>query len=452
MGKRHGKRISRKIMIVTLCIPMLLCAVIILDLVFDFIKFAIMDDNAGELSIAILENINRSHSLTLSLIGIAISVWIGLNLYNVLSKEELRSLLKQAEHAAEITQRVYTEVLISKFRLFSGDGTTGYLASRLEIIDKLPDAILEKLIELEDTFIFSYKLYADRLPTVYNNTGVQHSEQLIKIIDESKENGEINSEQHSFLMGYISLRWGDFTYFRAQCEGHSEEGKDEFARCIIKRYKYAVFNLFGLRDITLCTMPELYLPQERQGIAFLANNIGSAHLLFMSRLNDEDLNYVIAAEKVAVAFSNEVTKPSRAMFVRNLGVAYERKGEMYEAFKQYCKAFQLNCRNENTAHCIASWYRKQVYKRFPELSENLIITEDQISSLDSTEKNELLSMLKQSAYWYEFKRGTNGGKVEDWLITLHQCMYKLTEDNELKEKLDMLCQEKEYHCAVLDLV
>ena len=112
MGKRHGKRISRKIMIVTLCIPMLLCAVIILDLVFDFIKFAIMDDNAGELSIAILENINRSHSLTLSLIGIAISVWIGLNLYNVLSKEELRSLLKQAEHAAEITQRVYTEVLI----------------------------------------------------------------------------------------------------------------------------------------------------------------------------------------------------------------------------------------------------------------------------------------------------------------------------------------------------
>lgn len=449
MKRPYQKRASKRVMIITLAIPILLCAVIILGLFFGYLKFAGMEGTPAEASAVAMENACNSQSMVLSLIGIAISVWIGLNIYNVLSKEELRSLLDQAEHVAEITERIYTEVLISKLRLSSGDGSADYLAVRLEVIDKLPDTILEVLIALEDLFSFSYGLYADGLSSQYNEKGEKQAEQLIESIKKHKKNGDINSEQYSFLMGYISLRWGDFAYFRAQHEKHTEEELSELARNIITRYRETAFSLFGIRNITLCTNPELYQPQERQSIAFLANNIGSAYLLFMPHLDNEELTSVIATEEVAIAFSEEIAPPTLAIFVRNLGVAYEKKGEMEEAFKQYCKSFQLNRKNPKTAHCIGSWYRKQIYKRFPNIPSSLIIDKNQISSFREDEKDDLLQMLKQSAYWYEFKRSTNNGMVEDWLITLYQCMNQLTNDERLKEKLGMLQTEKKYLNAVL---
>ena len=66
----------------------------------------------------------------LSLIGMAIAVWIGLNIYNIFSQKELDELLEKSEHAGKIIERVYTEVLISKLRL--SVSTPSYLITQFE--------------------------------------------------------------------------------------------------------------------------------------------------------------------------------------------------------------------------------------------------------------------------------------------------------------------------------
>ena len=62
--------------------------------------------------------------------------------------------MDKAEHATKITERIYTEVLLSKFRMSPADRTVSYLASRLETIDLLPAEILENLIAVEDKILW----------------------------------------------------------------------------------------------------------------------------------------------------------------------------------------------------------------------------------------------------------------------------------------------------------
>lgn len=438
------KRISKKAIEVTIAIPLLLCVVIILCRLFDYLRILRFVDTSITLSEAVLENIYNNQSLTLSLIGIAIAVWIGLNIYNVVSKEELNILLEQAEQAAKITQSVYTEVLKSKFRLSVHSSETAYFADQLELIDQLPAEVLQDMITLEDMFSLSYRLYANGRSTIHNERGIRFAEILSEKVEDYRKNAVLTSEQFSFLKGYISLRWGDFLYFQAQYGDYSASERAALIEEAVKKYKKAVFRFFKIRDIALCTNPELYQPSERECIAYLGNNIGSAYLLSIVPAEKINLEEVIAAETVAITFSAEISPEVREVFVRNLGVAYERKNEMNMAFKQYCRAYRLNQNNWKTAHCIASWYRKQISRRFPQISSLLTLKKEQISKFSKADKAELEYMLKKSAYWYKRKQTNNHGKSEENLITLYKCLYQLTNDKKYIVLSDIYQEEDDY--------
>lgn len=91
---------------------------------------------------------NFSQELVFSLLGVAISVWIGLNIYNVLSKEDLQALMEKTEETAEkVTEEAYTEVLISKLRLMPADRMENYLAGRFVEMDRFPCEILKQISE-----------------------------------------------------------------------------------------------------------------------------------------------------------------------------------------------------------------------------------------------------------------------------------------------------------------
>lgn len=192
-------------MLTTIMLPILWCIII-------SIIFGIKLLNYNQLSAVnivveqtLIDNIFTSQDLVLSLIGLAISVWIGLNIYNALSKEELKDLLDKAEHATKITERIYTEVLLSKFRMSPADRTVSYLASRLETIDLLPAEILENLIAVEDLFSFSYGLYEGGMASPYNHEGI---DKIRTFMDEANE---FKCEKKSHLNN-MPLLWGIFRY------------------------------------------------------------------------------------------------------------------------------------------------------------------------------------------------------------------------------------------------
>lgn len=460
MKRKNKKQLSRQMLMIALIIPILLCTVIILGIISNlFFHLAISKSGDGQTTV--IEAIYNDQSLVLSLIGIAISVWIGLNIYNVLSREELKHLLEQAERASEITERVYTEALKSKFRVSFSDRTASYFVTQLDSIDRLSDVVLEKMLELEDLFNFSYNLYCENLSTQFNETGVEKAEALIEYAEKQRQKGFLSKEQLTFLLGYCSLREGDFLYFRIQYDKSIKGDElERFVKKAVELYKKSLYNLFRIRDLRHCDNPEIYKPEERITLAILANNIGSVYLLkpqILDKLDETQLNEIIAAEKVAVLFSNEISDLVRSVYVRNLGVAYERKGEWDYAFKQYCEAFRLNRKSWKTAHCIGSWYGKRVtrmYPTFPLLPsgkeadsgkmdayyKNL---ENYIARLKKADKEKISAYLLESVYWYEIKAANKDRLVDERVVVLYKQLRYLTQNERGKEAENVKYRTKE---------
>lgn len=447
---KRGKRLSKTWLMISLGIPAFLSGAIILNLIFNFARY-ITSDTATDTANAIAENAYGSGNMVLSIIAIAVTVWIGLNIYNVLSKEELHDLLDEAEQASNMIGKTYTEILIAKLRAYNSDNTANYFAVKLEEIDVLPIQIIKKLIEIEDLANFAYAQYGKHLSTGYNAIGVNKCHDLQAEITGCHQENQITREQYALVSGYLGSRCGDFLYFDASCASEIKNNKDkqrEYATETIKQYRNAILHLFKLRDFHLSMEPYCYeLVEERMLIAIMANNVGTTKLLFLQPLDVNTYQQIINEEAVSVKFSKDLAPTTRAMIHRNLGCAYEGIQEMDKALEQYCISFELNPANAATAYCIGSWYGKQVNHRMGimvKLAEDSAYMEsteckDIVSQILPHEKCELIQTLNKAIYWYRLNQTLSYGNAHKWLLVLYQCMYLLSND----QKYDALWRELE---------
>ena len=222
MRGRRRRRWSKNALLVTLILLASMCLMIILALIFNFMRM----DGTRKIMVAsqaAAVNTYESISLMVTMLGVAVSVWVGLNIYNALSKEELNELLEQAERASEIVEDVYTEVLISKLRINPTERMENYLAGRLVTMKRLPYDILEQMILLEDKSIYAYDMYKVGRSPKYTK---EEKGALGVIKEKRKEQSALSKEQRKFLDGYIALREGDFAFFDDQYKSAKEE-KDE---------------------------------------------------------------------------------------------------------------------------------------------------------------------------------------------------------------------------------
>lgn len=461
MKKIIHKRLSRKVIFLTLIIPILMCLAIIIGICLN-----------TYVQVTVTKSVDNNESLVLALIGVAISVWVGLNIYNVLSKEELKLLLEQAEDAANITSKVYTESLKSKFRVSFSDRTANYLITQLDSMDSFPDDLLEKILELEDLFNFAYSLYCDGLSTKFNEIGVKKAEKLLAYSEEQQAAGIINKEQDFFLRGYCSLRGGDFSYFRIQYDKELEKNiknLEDLVENAAQKYKNALYYLFRIRDIRYCGKPENYTPEERISLAILANNIGSVYLVkpaILNKLAQSKLDEIIEVEKIAVDFSTEISDLTRSVYIRNLGAAYEKKDRQADAFEQYCIAFRLNQKSWKAARCIGSWYGKKLRREFPDFpgEESIGVEEleeyweklreyakclepkqdEYIAEGEDKNKDIILDLLQRSTYWNEVTAANNGGLLDKWLVIRYGQLYILTGKDTYRVKMEESKQQLKY--------
>ncbi|MCI8480856.1 MAG: hypothetical protein HFG08_08285 [Oscillibacter sp.] len=440
---RKKIRTTKKIMLATFVLPIILCTIIILGFCGDFLRFSSAQAITDTPEKVIIKNIYNHESLTLSLIGIAISVWIGLNIYNILSKEELLTLLDSAQKAAEVTERVYTEMLKSKFRMSSSSTASEYFAIHLDQIDPFPAELSEQILELEDLFQISYRLYGEGISSIDNFEGESQAKQLKKAAKEYKKDQILTRSQYSFLAGYACWRWADFLYYQAKYDKNCKD-KIETAKSAIKQYKKAGYHLFSIINVKNLDELTSFSRKEQSFLAYLANDIGSAYIDVIRELSDEELSEAIFIERAAVKLSSDLPSKVREKFLRNLGSAYEQQKDMDNAFLQYKEAYQIDHGNWRTAHCIASWYRKQAMRYFyPKLSPQehaskkfSKITDAQIKSLSSDAQQGLIAQLERAVYWYSVKQVNFHGQTEPRLIELNGFLYRLTKDKLYCEKED----------------
>lgn len=359
---------------------------------------------------------NFSQELVFSLLGVAISVWIGLNIYNVLSKEDLQVLVEKTEETARrieetaerVTEDAYTEVVISKLRLMPTDRIENYLASQLSNLKRLPRDILTCMIKLEDKFNYAYSMYVANQYTKAMTQGLCITDEIESMLIYGEG---LDIDQTEFLLAYIALRKADLTYFSFQCR--HEKCREKAAMVILDRYRRALLKLFKIDDISFHFPPADYEVEQRQGIALLLNNICSTYLvLFPRKLTEGELQKAIEAGKKAEEFAAEVQPHIRAVFLRNLGVAYELNGDWGDAMKCYYRAYCNDPTAPKVLHCIASLYRKELGK---------IIDRENVS------KDEKEKLLEQSTYWYWMELIHRGGAMpkDSWPVDLQKYAEKL---------------------------
>lgn len=374
---------------------------------------------------------NFSQELVFSLLGVAISVWIGLNIYNVLSKEDLQALMEKTEETAEkVTEEAYTEVLISKLRLMPADRMENYLAGRFVEMDRFPCEILKQIVLLEDKFNYAYAMYVAGSATKDLKPITALIHQLETVTKSYSRQRTISEEQKDFLRGYIALRRADFAFFSVQNNGDNMSVNEKIccAEEMIKNY-HTVLDLFFHAQCAWDSYS--YTSEECQGIALIYNSICAAYLVFFPWKEGEVQNQeqkrkilkdAIWAGEEAIKYASTVQPGIRAVFLRNLGVAYERSGDWMSALRFYNEAYSLNPTNPKILHCIASWYRKRAMV------------------MQSNDKREFLQM---SAYWYCMEFIHKGGNIvgDDWLKELkseaQKSGYELPFSQGLREFMEM---------------
>lgn len=414
--KKSTNRRTKRTRFCLLLVPVVMCLVITVIATFTFLATVLSPGTADMMEA-------QSQTLIFSLLGTAITVWVSLNIYNVLSKEDLNGLLEEAARASELTQDVYTQVLASKLRLMPADRIENYLASALLEMERLPEELLHKMITLEDQFNYAYCLYKENAASPSAEQGLKLTEELRK--DMTVWERDLSRRQMDYLRGYLAMRKADLLFFLAQTDAKKrgeimcDDGKE-----LLKQYYTALYCFFGLKDFSCCGAVENYSAEECEGLALIANDICAVYVVLIGRANcpqkrEKDMSRAIQAGKAAVRFGKGVAPHTRAVFQRNLGVAYEwAEGAKETAFAYYYEAYQHDPSNPKTLHCIASWYRKWLCEKYPLLDQE---KGEEGIRLSAKENKDAKELLETAAYWFWLELSCSGGTLCSWPVDL--CRY-----------------------------
>lgn len=419
-GKWHTRVHYARIGVVV--IPLVICGLIFLTICLKYIAPLILVRVLDLNEIRVVSD-QTEISLLLTIVGIAVSVWIGLNIYNIACQKDMEQIIADAKEAQHQSERVLMETLVSKLRLSYNDRTAQYYAERFERSVYYSQEVVQELIEIEDMYRFAYTDYKEKIYSDIYVRGQRKTEHFAEYL----ENKWKESEERRLLLSYAYMRYGDFLYFNVQCSACNQTAERVAMRDkAILAYKRTLKYQFNIRATSQFGSPELYSTVEKECIAFLTNSIGSLYLL--TEETGEKIVEAIQYLDVACAFSDQMNSKFRALFFRNRGVAKSLHGEMTvdsgSIFEDYRQAYQLNPGNAKTSHCLGSWYRKEASRRFgltdPKMEapvERGTLTEEQLETARQ--------YYRKSLYWYLNEYRLSGDLMDIWIERICRVLQEL---------------------------
>lgn len=349
----------------------------------------------------------------LSIIGIAISVWAGLNIVNALERKDLEevqnlfkdtveNISKEAERLGkqifeeknkialikEERQNIYRGLFLQELMNTNHDAMSRYFYKCFAEYEILETADYTKLILIEQYFSQVYTQYSEK--TSVKSLLLSRIEDGVKQIDAilnlNNENVNLLLEKYlcfrkhefSFLKGYILGGVQKYETFRSSARGFEEIS-----------YKF---------DLVLPCMNEDIEDAEYRGkeeklqvAVYFLNTIGEAYskiiedISLVNQYNDSKVKItkdeMIGYAKKAIAYLKLAVKwnqrlEEREVYYRNLGCAYERMDKLMDQFGQhskqiinnYKKAFQVAILNgesnlnriQKIYHTLLSYYERHI--------------------------------------------------------------------------------------------
>ena len=323
----------------------------------------------NEILIAINEVINNelnaSLELLIGLFGIIISVWVGLNIYNVMKKDDYNELLdtitKKCEEHDKIQKQVEDTYLENMelhisylYKTFDvNNNSSQYFYSMFKDVDasKLDYKFLLSATFLETIYVKITSLH-DRNEHFkmkpHIDEGIRQCKEMLVWID---ANGKKITYKNK-LLGYILYRYGRMFFYQGvmqyYVDSNSNKASDDFMTAANKLKEALKFD----DDIS-------------HGID-IYNTLGYIYIkVYEWNVNDSETLYDREKLKEIISDALECCKKSKhetANSVKNLGIAYEHTNNLKLAIENYKKAIKKNPYDYSSRICLTSAYLKRVQK------------------------------------------------------------------------------------------
>lgn len=389
-----------------------------------------------------------SLNVLLSIIGIAVTVWIGLNIYNIVNKNELIEIIDKAHETMDVVNQ---NSFVSKLRNSFSNHAGLFFAEVFSNTEVLPQTLLEELIEFQDLYNNQHDDYANASLTNDTWTGIQLGKKIIKDITDEKY--DIKKQTKLFLLGYLNFCMGLLEYSPVQYkESQSSETVNKRIKDVVGYEKRALSQLFAIENVDGFNEKNTYSLNQRKVISTICNCIGSIYLVAYNNedrkkhYSQDDINESVTYMKLAVNFSDVSTNNIREIYYRNLGSAYMMYGDDNSAYRALVSAFSYNRNNPKISISFASYYINLIQKRYDGVIEKgtngITVKLDGIESVKQSDRDIIVDNLDKALYWYEqhFRYGFYGDYPT--IKNLNDSLFTITQDELYANLMKMIEREK----------
>ncbi len=376
MNKGQMRRSKSGILIIFLIIvPIMMCVFNVLSHFYIFMMIKQITNNTNVTFDSIMET--SMLDTVMSTISIAVSVWIGLNIYNVYKKEDIENLVNDANNAVD-TMIFQSEKRKFMWYLEKGEymyEISKYLYEKFDQADDIPLEIFKELTRFEKGFYWSYDLYErKRQKECRSNVEIL----LMDIPKYERLLEKYNISKHNLLYSYLNIRKADLLFYKNVL---SQVAKKEEYLESIKLYQNELEKMSG---------------ENKELIGYMQNTIGYTYRLlcltankvkksnqaeersseckriffFMCRKKDgrikteqqkseqQESEWREFAKKY---LSEAVENNGKGRYLQNLGSYYEIvEGKYEEALDYYYKAYKAEKRDDKIYNLLGAVLLKDV--------------------------------------------------------------------------------------------
>ena len=443
----------------------------------------------------------------LAIVGIAISVWAGLNIANAIERKDVDLIDTKIKEAYSNIEEIHNDVdgvrndkqnvnyntFLQELLKTGNDEVSAHFYKSFSVIKKIEWEELIEMVLLEQNFSELYNNYGEKSKVKSSlvnksNEGIKKAEKLLKCLD-SIEDGNIRNlvqrylqyrkTEFHFMNVYMVDKEKSYVEFELAAQGFEESQK-----------------LFGINLPNVGSNIENYVQKDNLELAiYFANSIGEAcskvthredipkddaprpeKERFMEKMNPYSEKAIFYLE-LAVKLSEKL--PQREVYYRNLGCAYERKdrnnfkfgNEAENIIKSYRKALKAvisyeedKDRVEKVYKTLLSYYHVWLnnFFKFGDKESKVFSDLNSFESFMNNLKNKTLEK-HTIEYLYNFNHISELSVLDNPRFSLNRSMYGfslswiivllLIHNKEIESKFGTNIEEylKEIHKCVLTL-
>lgn len=333
----------------------------------------------------------------LSVISIAVSVWIGLNIYNVYKKEDTEEVLAKVENA---TSEMLYEGERRKFIWNVEKGEymyeiCRYLADQFELVENIPIETMTELTYFEKRLYWVYNAYENKR---YHESNTLADNLLLELPNFRKILSKLGDPDKTIVSSYLNIRESDLLFYKNSCSAKPSE-KDYIKS--IELYKQELENIpkdnlalrgymentIGYTYRLLCSMggtndkKDSDTTQTRTGYRLLRL------ACFWKNRDKDNKEEADPYSNLAKEYMTQAVKHNpKGRYYQNLGSYYELIAKDYDlAMEMYKKAYKAEKRDNKIYNLIGALLLKKVNAELHidvRFQNNLTLPEIDRSSVD----------------------------------------------------------------------